>query len=141
MLGLSAGDVGRFRDAYIADGKIAIYTRNGGGNRECWETHGDGDDPGCSCPGCIIEEVLPQHPHYLYDEDDDFDSTYATIYFSFPTEYAEALSLLGEDEKPEQVWQDFLTTVDHGEADPTSDARGQKAARQFLLAIRMSKKD
>jgi hypothetical protein len=39
ILGLTREDVGRFRDAFVSEGQIAIYTRNGGGNRECW--HGD----------------------------------------------------------------------------------------------------
>lgn len=34
-LGLTRSDVGRFRDAFISDGTIAVYTRNGGGNRSC----------------------------------------------------------------------------------------------------------
>jgi len=85
ILGLSKGDVGRFRDCYVdeLDGEqvIAVYTRNGGGNRECWE---DDDNDGCDCPGCVISYCLPDHPNYLRDEDDDFDCTYATIYFSIP---------------------------------------------------------
>lgn len=37
VLGLTPSDVGRFRDSFITpEGQIAIYTRNGGGNRDCW---------------------------------------------------------------------------------------------------------
>ena len=32
-LGLRRADCGRFRDCFVADGRIAVYTRNGGGNR------------------------------------------------------------------------------------------------------------
>jgi len=36
-LGLTTGDVGRYRDCFVTEGKIAVYTRNGGGNRDyCW---------------------------------------------------------------------------------------------------------
>ena len=81
LIGLTPGDVGRYRDCYLTkDGRIAVYTRNGGGNRECW---GSDEDP-CNCPGCVIEERLPKHPLYLSDEDDEFDCTYATIYFRLP---------------------------------------------------------
>jgi len=73
MLKLTPDDVGRFRDAFItADGKLAIYTRNGGGNREEYDE---------------VFEDLANHPEYLYDEDDDFDCTYATIYFNVPLEF------------------------------------------------------
>ena len=34
-LGLRTADVGRFRDCFICNGEIAVYTRNGGGNRHC----------------------------------------------------------------------------------------------------------
>lgn len=87
-LGLTAGDCGRFRDCFISEGKIAVYTRNGGNNRE---------------------DYMPDfssHPHYLHDEDDDFDCTYATIYFKFPDEFAEQLKKLDSGEKfdPDARW-------------------------------------
>lgn len=85
--------VGRFRDAWIeqdpADGlRIAVYTRNGGGNRDrsCAD-----EVPHCGqCSGCVMED-LPQHPLYLRDADDSFDSTYATVYFRFPDTIPEDL--------------------------------------------------
>lgn len=167
-LGLTTGDVGRFRNCYVADGEIAVYTRNGGGNRECWHAerphHGskscvhvvtpievdewafmpksewpDGKPPGfvftsrdgvsgceyktgrrvvedhfvcqfpssadCACPGCTIEHRLPKHHLYLRDEDDDFDSTYATIYFRIPDEFRdELMSMNLPDFKPSDLW-------------------------------------
>lgn len=64
----------RFRDCYVTeDNNIAVYTRVGGGNRGC----GYG------------EEELYKHPNFLYTEDDDFDETYATYYFSVPEEWKE----------------------------------------------------
>lgn len=64
----------RFRDCYVTeDNNIAVYTRVGGGNRGC----GYG------------EEELYKHPNFLYTEDDDFDETYATYYFSVPEERKE----------------------------------------------------
>jgi hypothetical protein len=66
-INLTKGDVERFRDCYLEGDKICVYTRTGGGNRD--------DYP---------NEKLTSHPNYLYDEDDDFDSTYASYYFKFP---------------------------------------------------------
>lgn len=68
-LGLKESDIERFRDCHIdgKNGRIIILTRTGGGNREAYPN-----------------TALVQHPLYLYDKDDDFDSTYARYYFSLP---------------------------------------------------------
>lgn len=97
-LGLTKGDTGRFRDCFVANGEIAVYTRNGGGNREQYQE--------------VIDE-LAKHPCYLRDEDDDFDCTYATIYFSFPKEFAEDLAKLdsGEEFKPSNRWLTVINSV------------------------------
>jgi len=97
-LKLTTADVGRFRDCFVTDGKIAIYTRNGGGNRETYQG---------------IFDKLSKHPNYLYDEDDDFDCTYATIYFKFPEEFAEDLKKLDSGEKfdPDQRWHDAIEAL------------------------------
>ena len=102
MLGLSPSNVGRFRDCYLKDDTIAVYTRNGGGNREDYEE---------------VFEELSQHENYLYDEDDDFDCTYATIYFSIPKEYEAdvlmiKLAIEQDTTPPEDKWKDLLTRLD-----------------------------
>src|SRR3990167_2492115 len=87
VLGLRPSDVGRFRDAVLLEDCIAVYTRNGGGNREHYENaNGTDAGEGCPCTGCIITFHLPKHPLYLRDQDDSFDNTYATVYFKFPAE-------------------------------------------------------
>ena len=91
LLDLAESDVPRFRDCSIVERDnekrpvIALRTRMGGGNRGHWETMVD-SEPGseCECPGCRAEYVLKAHPLYLYDEDDDFDCTYATYFFALP---------------------------------------------------------
>jgi hypothetical protein len=65
---------GRFRDIYFEneegkEPKIIVYTRNGGGNREWYQ---------------YVFELLSNHPLYIQDYDDDFDSTYAYIEFKAP---------------------------------------------------------
>ncbi|MFD7705586.1 hypothetical protein [Streptomyces sp. NPDC059786] len=79
LAALGDPDVGRFRDAWVEKGEngepvIAIYTRNGGGNREDYQS--------------VIAD-LQGHPLYLRDTDDDFDSTYATFYFRTPDELSD----------------------------------------------------
>lgn len=97
-LGLTRAHCGRFRDCFVANGEIAVYTRNGGGNREEFEW---------------VFEILSKHACYLRDEDDDFDNTYATIYFSFPDEYADDLKQFdsGEPFNPSQRWLDAIEAL------------------------------
>lgn len=82
-LGLTRHDVGRFRDCFVANGEIAIYTRNGGGNRDDYQE---------------VFDELAANPCYLRDEDDEYDCTYATIYFRFPDEFADDLKKLDSGE-------------------------------------------
>lgn len=112
-LGLRKADVGRFRNCFVSEGKIAVYTRNGGGNREHWPDDAEQDaGESCGCTGCVIEYRLPKHPNYLHDQDDDFDSTYATVYFSIPCEYKDAFAKLDSGEfKPDERWAKALDSL------------------------------
>ena len=95
-LGLTRGDVPRFRDCYLDGDHIVIHTRTGGGNRDAYE---EGN------------AALAAHPCYLRDADDDFDSTYADFTFRFPEEYAaelQALSTLRPPDRPSEKWQRLL---------------------------------
>lgn len=98
-LGVTAGDVPRFRDCFISGDEIVIHTRTGGGNREAYEEEND---------------ALCAHPCYLRDEDDDFDSTYANFYFKFPEEYAADLKALAEQSDshtPSEKWQALFSAL------------------------------
>lgn len=94
VIGLEPADCGRLRDAWFerwTDGEqeqivAALYTRNGGGNREHYDDNTD-EGPWCNCTGCIAEYRLPAQAYYLRDADDEFDSTYATFYFAVPAEH------------------------------------------------------
>lgn len=91
-LGLTPSDIGRYRDCWVTpEGEIAVYTRMGGGNRECWCK--DGQEHECYQPQI---QALQSHPLYLRDEDDGYDRTYATFYFrapdSIPDEYPRGAS-------------------------------------------------
>lgn len=70
MLGRKAEDYPRFRDCFLSEDnqKIAVYTRVGGGNRNC----GYG------------EEKLYDDENFIRTFDDDFDNTYATYEFKVP---------------------------------------------------------
>lgn len=107
VLGLTTEAVGRFRDAWfekLPNGTIraAVYTRNGGGNREHYgldaNEEGAEPSPSCKCTGCTMSFALPAHPLYVEDGDDAFDSTYATIYFRLPDDVKAKLVELGAPE-------------------------------------------
>ena len=94
MLNLTRSDVGRFRDCYYNNGYIVVYTRNGGGNRdEYWD----------------VFEALANHPEYVDDFDDEFDSTYASIMFTVPEKYKEDMTMIQlaveeKNEPPADKW-------------------------------------
>lgn len=115
MLNLTEEDIGRFRDAYMQDGKIVIYTRNGGGNRGHWDFVYDKNAEGadCPCPGCKMDYVLSAHPNYVRDYDDDFDSTYAYVVFDVPEKYREFVTTLtgSQAQEVQTVCEKFQTLI------------------------------
>jgi hypothetical protein len=133
ILGLTPGDVGRFRDCYLERDpeetgplRIVVYTRNGGGNREHFSDEKQAGEE-CDCTGCTIEYKLPQHPLYIKDRDDDFDCTYASVYFRIPERFVAPLTEL-VTEHPEAVpkspavrFDEFLTKLKSGAPDPDVD--------------------
>lgn len=102
----------RLRDMWVEkspDGPVlAVYTRNGGGNREHYDDMPD-SGPCTACQG----DRATTHPAYLRDEDDDFDSTYRTYWFAFPeslpNEIKEILAEVAEDPRNmSEVWQQAI---------------------------------
>ena len=83
---------GRYRDIYVADGKIILYTRNGGGNRDDY---------------WWVFEILKQHPNYIADYDDDFDNTYASIEFSIPS----TKQIMRESERGGRLFKQLFDTL------------------------------
>ena len=72
MLGRKEQEYPRFRDCFVTEeGNIAIFTRVGGGNRNC----GYG------------EEALYEDIHFVKTYDDDFDSTYGYYEFKVPEKW------------------------------------------------------
>lgn len=121
MLDLTPDDVGRFRDCYLSESisnskdlLIVIYTRNGGGNRDDYET---------------VTEKLQAHPSYVSDADDDFDCTYASYFFNVPEKFkaeAQELALMGakSDISPQDR---FLNLIKKMQARDQTDPEVQRA--------------
>jgi len=97
VLNLTKGDFGRYRDVFVEDGFIVVHTRCGGGNREDYED---------------VFEDASEHPWYVRDEDCDFDSTYANIYFKVPDDQMKTfVSLLEQGQNPEDSWNTFFKDI------------------------------
>ena len=71
MLGRKDTEYPRFRDCFVEDDKIAIFTRVGGNNRNC----GFG------------EEELYSDPNFVSTYDDEDDSTYGIYLFNVPDKW------------------------------------------------------
>ncbi len=71
VLGKKRSDFGRFRDVYFDEGYIVVHTRNGGGNREDFQS---------------VFDEMKKHPMYERNEDCEDDNTYADFYFKVPEE-------------------------------------------------------
>lgn len=108
-LGKSMGDFGRFRDAFInPEGTvITVFTRCGGGNRADYTE---------------VFDEMRNHPNYLRDYDDDFDSTYASIEFEVPEAAKEALQKLaaekGTSVKPMEPFRQLIQDLETGKDTP-----------------------
>ena len=72
MLGKHPDEYPRFRDCFVEKNCILVHTRTGGGNREDYETENN---------------EMTNHPNYMTDYDDSFDSTYANFIFSVPEKW------------------------------------------------------
>lgn len=131
MLGLAEGDVGRFRDCYLCrkdddpknDLQIAIYTRNGGGNRSDYEE---------------VTAKLQAHPAYLDDADDDFDCTYATYRFKVPEKFkatADELATLGGVANPAERFKTLIEKLQFGNVDDPDVKRAMEVGQKILAPI------
>lgn len=152
MVGVEPDEVPRFRDAFLFDRTpeelgVAIYTRTGGGNRQCYcrdPWHRDQEEidalpVGDHFDGCYpaMNRALSLKPTYLSDEDDDFDCTYATFYFRIPKQLQpiarDLRDTLGKQERPADAWDRLLTKL----RDPGADRSDEEVANALDVGERI----
>lgn len=95
MLGRKQHEWPRFRDCWVTEeNNIAIYTRVGGGNRNC----GFG------------EEELYEDPNFITTYDDEYDNTYATYEFKVPEKWKADFDLIlnGDIKKISEEYKTYL---------------------------------
>lgn len=113
---------GRFRDIYFEnedEPKIILYTRNGGGNRDSYQ---------------YVFELLSQHPLYIRDYDDDFDTTYAYIEFKAPQEVIEFFDGIqtGKIDSVHEKFTKELKAYEEGKPIPESIQNFMKSVVQTI---------
>ena len=95
MLGRKQEEYPRFRDCFISEeNNIVIYTRVGGGNRNC----GYG------------EEKLMEDEHFIKTYDDKDDSTYGYYEFNVPEKWKSDFCLI-VDGKFDKVSKEYINHI------------------------------
>lgn len=95
MLGRKQEEYPRFRDCFVTEeGNIAIYTRVGGGNRDC----GYGEDE------------LYKDENFITTYDDEYDNTYGTYEFKVPEKWKADFDLIIGG-KSQEVSKEYIAYV------------------------------
>lgn len=95
MLGRKQEEWPRFRDCFVTeDNNIAIYTRVGGGNRNCGYN----------------EEKLYEDENFIRTYDDEYDTTYGTYEFKVPEKWKADFDLIrsGDMSKVSEDYKNHL---------------------------------
>ena len=115
-LGLTPTDVPRFRDAYYDAelNRLVIYTRTGGGNRDYYDS-----EQSRRAEYGPYNDDLRDIVGFMFDEDDDFDCTYAYFYFAVPVAFEPIFDTLrdlgaGKDLNPTDRFQKMITDLQNG---------------------------
>lgn len=129
--------VGRFRDIYLnEDGtEIHLLTRNGGGNRDCWNETDDSAPGNCDCPGCVQCHWLPKHENYISDADDDFDCTFAITRFSVPAEHLERTKNLATGIRPQTLEEKTHAAVERVQGMSADELRADPKLGQLITQL------
>ena len=117
LLGTTDSEIPRYRSCYWNGEYIVIHTRTGGGNRDAYENEArcranypeyfEGDNPRTG----PYNDDLRKLPGYQYDQDDDFDSTYADFFYKPPEAALEALKSIPADTPPAEQWQQLFAAL------------------------------
>lgn len=141
-LNLTPNDIPRFRDAYFdaEEDRLVIYTRTGGGNREYYGAPDGYDNEDYEGP---FNEDLENHSDYLFDEDDDFDCTYAYFYFRVPEAFKPIFETFkdlgaGKDLNPTEKFAKMIEDLQNGNSTPETERAlevGKSIVEQIGKAI------
>jgi hypothetical protein len=120
ILGYTRDKIPRYRDCYLKDGHIVVYTRTGGGNRQYYENaevckaNYPDDFKGNDFPAGPWNCDLRKNPLFLFDRDDSYAPTYAEFHYKYPEMYAKELTVLAEaysEPQSEQKWAKAVESI------------------------------
>lgn len=132
ILDVSPDKIPRFRDSYFDGEHIVIYTRTGGGNRDWY------DGPNDDNPDGPWNSDLRALPGFVRDEDDDFDSTYASFYFTVPEHFGyllDKLKSMAQRETQSERWEATIERIRTATPDDPMVQRMTEAMRPVFEGI------
>jgi hypothetical protein len=135
MLGAAPGDVPRLRDCYFDGEHIVIYTRTGGGNRDCYDSRETTDSEDYDGP---FNDDVRALPGFVRDEDDDYDSTYASFYFEVPQQFhmlLDKLKSMAQKQTQAERWEAALDHIKNASPDDPVVQRMTEAFKPVFEAI------
>jgi hypothetical protein len=118
-------DAGRLRDAWVEKQSdvvvIRLHTRNGGGNR------GDYQD--------AITSMI-EHPWFAYDEDLEYDNTYADFYFVVPVDneiipLPILMTIAVDPVDMSAKWQEAIADLERGKTSPAIEKMKEQLQQAF----------
>jgi len=122
MLETDEGKIPRYRDCFLneAGDEIIIHTRTGGGNRDDYE---EGNNE------------LTKIAGYKFDEDDDFDWTYANFHYAIPEAFKDMIPVLknlGAINNPQERWASLLEAMKKGDMSKPETKRAVAIGEQIM---------
>lgn len=121
MLRVTRDDFYRYRDAFISfDGEYAVYTRAGGGNQSLVPPE--------------VKALIVNHPLFLRREDDSYDNTYCTYYFSRPDGVLD--NQMPREESRAVLWEKAMNSLKSGSPDPDMMDRATQALSGLIDKIK-----
>ena len=135
VLDVTPDRIPRFRDCYFNGEHIVIYTRTGGGNRDYYDSRATTDSEDYDGP---FNEDLRALPGYVRDEDDDYDSTYASFYFTVPEQFnylLDKLKSMAQKETQSERWEASLEKIKTASPDDPVIQRLTEAMRPVFEGI------
>jgi len=135
VLDVTPDRIPRFRDCYFNGEHIVIYTRTGGGNRDYYDSRETTDSEDYDGP---FNDDLRALPGFVRDEDDDYDSTYASFYFTVPEQFTyllDKLKSMAQKETQSERWEASLEKIKTASPDDPVIQRLTEAMRPVFEGI------
>ena len=82
---------------------------------------------------------LRKLPGFIYDEDDDFDSTYATFYFAVPERFAHLIEKIPEGVDHARKWMDAIEELKNAQPDDPQVKKLEELFKPLFDAIKDGK--